>query len=212
MFADHWPSAECARTGEILQKRARTAVNSLTPTICGAVRSVGQGLGLPSPALQELLEKPFTNFYILMLKRPSEFNQHENAAPGRSSPAHGNAGARNPPGLGFEHVHGPHHVLAADGALAHPLAALGAGDHVAALQQHAVDHGVHADPAQAVVVLVQLHPLPLCKPTEREVTALGPAEPGELQPRQTPSPHMNFFNPQLQINLYSSKNKQRSKN
>lgn len=57
-------------------------------------------------------------------------------------------------------MHGPHHVLPADGTLTHALAALGAGDHVPALQQHAVDDGVHADPAQAVVVLVlQLQPL-----------------------------------------------------
>lgn len=36
-------------------------------------------------------------------------------------------------------------VLPADGTLAHPLPALGAGDHVTALQQDAVDGGVHAD-------------------------------------------------------------------
>lgn len=53
--------------------------------------------------------------------------------------------------LGLEDVHGPHHVLPADGALAHPLAAFGAGHHVAALQQHAVDDGVHADAAQVFV-------------------------------------------------------------
>lgn len=49
-------------------------------------------------------------------------------------------------------MHGPHDVLPADRALIHPLAALGAGDHVAALQENTVDHGVHADPAQVVVV------------------------------------------------------------
>jgi len=64
-------------------------------------------------------------------------------------------------GLGLEDVDGPHNVLAADGALAHPLPALGAGDHVAALQQDAVDDGVHADPTQVVVVIVQLHLLTL---------------------------------------------------
>lgn len=53
--------------------------------------------------------------------------------------------------LGLEDVHGPHHILPADGALAHPLAAFGAGYHVAALQQHAVDDGVHADAAQVFV-------------------------------------------------------------
>ena len=41
--------------------------------------------------------------------------------------------------LGLEDVHGPHDVLPADRALAHPLAALGAGDHVAALQENTVD-------------------------------------------------------------------------
>lgn len=36
-------------------------------------------------------------------------------------------------GLGLEDVHSPHHVLPADGTLAHSLAAFGAGDHVATL-------------------------------------------------------------------------------
>lgn len=40
---------------------------------------------------------------------------------------------------GSEDVHGPDHVLPADGALVHALAALGTGDHVAALQQNTVD-------------------------------------------------------------------------
>ena len=48
-------------------------------------------------------------------------------------------------------MHGAHHVLPADGALAHALAALGARDHVTALQQHAVDDGVHADATQVLV-------------------------------------------------------------
>ena len=61
---------------------------------------------------------------------------------------------------GLEHVHSAHHVLPADGAFAHALAALGARDHVPALEQDAVDDGVHADPAQAVVLLIlQLQPL-----------------------------------------------------
>ena len=61
---------------------------------------------------------------------------------------------------GLEHVHSAHHVLPADGTLAHALATLGAGDHVPALEQDAVDDGIHADPAQAVVLLVlQLQPL-----------------------------------------------------
>lgn len=61
---------------------------------------------------------------------------------------------------GLEHVHGAHHILPADGTLAHALAALGAGDHVATLEQDTVDDGIHADTAQAVILLVlQLQPL-----------------------------------------------------
>lgn len=58
-------------------------------------------------------------------------------------------------------MHGPYNVLSADGALAHPLAALGASDHVATLQQDTVDHRVHADPTQVIVVVIQLHLLTL---------------------------------------------------
>lgn len=50
-----------------------------------------------------------------------------------------------------EDVHGPDYILPADGALAHPLPAFGAGYHVAALQQHAVDDGVHADSTQVLI-------------------------------------------------------------
>lgn len=46
---------------------------------------------------------------------------------------------------GPEDVDGSDDVLAADGTLAHPLAALGAGDHVTTLQQDAVDGRVHTD-------------------------------------------------------------------
>lgn len=53
--------------------------------------------------------------------------------------------------LGLEDMHGPHHVLPADGTLAHPLPTFGAGDHVTTLQQHAVDDGVHADAAEVFV-------------------------------------------------------------
>lgn len=48
-------------------------------------------------------------------------------------------------GSGPEDVHGPDDILPADGTLAHPLPALGAGDHVTALQKDAVDGRVHAD-------------------------------------------------------------------
>lgn len=75
--------------------------------------------------------------------------------------------------LRLKDMHSPHNVLPADGALAHPLAALGAGHHVAALQQHAVDHCIHADPAQVVIVVVQLYLLTLCKAMEREDTRSG---------------------------------------
>lgn len=46
---------------------------------------------------------------------------------------------------GPEDVHGSDDVLPADRTLAHPLPTLGAGDHVTALQQDAVDGRVHAD-------------------------------------------------------------------
>ena len=60
-------------------------------------------------------------------------------------------------------MHGPNHVLPADGTLAHPLAALGARDHVTALQQHAVDHGIHADTAQVVVLAGQPGLVDICR-------------------------------------------------
>lgn len=60
-------------------------------------------------------------------------------------------------------MHGPHDVLPADRALVHPLAALGAGDHVTALQENAVDHSVHADPAEVVVLDRQRTLIPICK-------------------------------------------------
>lgn len=53
--------------------------------------------------------------------------------------------------LRLEDVHGPHDVLPADGALAHPLSTFGAGYHVTTFQQHAVDDGVHADATQVVI-------------------------------------------------------------
>lgn len=46
---------------------------------------------------------------------------------------------------GPEDVDGSDDILAADGTLAHPLAALGAGDHVTTLQQDTVDGRVHTD-------------------------------------------------------------------
>lgn len=55
------------------------------------------------------------------------------------------------PASGSEDVDGSDDELAADGTLAHPLAALGARNHVAALQQHAVDGRVHADATQVAV-------------------------------------------------------------
>ena len=53
--------------------------------------------------------------------------------------------------LGPEDVDGSDDVLAADGALAHPLPTLGAGDHVTTFQQDAVDGRVHADLAQVLL-------------------------------------------------------------
>lgn len=48
---------------------------------------------------------------------------------------------------GLEHMDSAYHILSADGTLAHALAALGAGDHVPALKQDAVDDSIHADTA-----------------------------------------------------------------
>lgn len=59
-------------------------------------------------------------------------------------------------------MHSPHYILPADWALVHPLAALGAGDHVTALQEHTVDHSVHTDPAEVVIMDRQWTLLPLC--------------------------------------------------
>lgn len=55
---------------------------------------------------------------------------------------------------GLEHVHGPYHILPANGTLAHAFATLGTGDHVPTFEQDAVDDGIHADTAQAVIFLV----------------------------------------------------------
>lgn len=53
--------------------------------------------------------------------------------------------------LRLEDVHGPHYILPADGALAHPLPTFGARYHVTTFQQHAVDDGVHADATQVFI-------------------------------------------------------------
>lgn len=53
---------------------------------------------------------------------------------------------------GSKDVNGAHHILPADGALVHPLATLGAGDHVAALQQDTVNRRVHADLTQVLLL------------------------------------------------------------
>lgn len=60
-------------------------------------------------------------------------------------------------------MHGPHNILPADWALVHPLATLGAGDHMTALQEDAVNRGVHADPAEVVIVDCQRTLLAICK-------------------------------------------------
>lgn len=46
---------------------------------------------------------------------------------------------------------GPNNVLAAHRTLAHPLAALGAGDHVTTFQQDTVNGRVHADLTQVLL-------------------------------------------------------------
>lgn len=47
---------------------------------------------------------------------------------------------------------GSHDVLAADGTLAHPFAALCAGDHVTTLQQDTVNGTVHADLTEVLLL------------------------------------------------------------
>lgn len=63
-------------------------------------------------------------------------------------------------------MHSSHDVLPADRAFIHPLAALGASDHVSTLQEDAVDRSVHADPAEVVVVNRQWTVLPICEKRE----------------------------------------------
>lgn len=48
-------------------------------------------------------------------------------------------------GSGSENMHSPDHILSADGAFAHALAALCARDHVSTFQKYTVDWRVHAD-------------------------------------------------------------------
>lgn len=53
--------------------------------------------------------------------------------------------------LGLENVHSPDDVLSAYRAFAHAFPTFCAGDHVTALQQHTVNHSVHADTTQVVI-------------------------------------------------------------
>lgn len=73
------------------------------------------------------------------------------------------ASGAGPSRSGLEHVHSPDHKLAADWTLAHALPTFGAGDHVAAFKQHAIDHRVHADPAKVVVLVGQRRLLSFCQ-------------------------------------------------
>lgn len=63
-------------------------------------------------------------------------------------------------------MHSPHDVLPANGTLIHPFATLGARHHVTALEQDTVDHCVHADPAEVVVVDGQRTLLAICRTDE----------------------------------------------
>lgn len=65
--------------------------------------------------------------------------------------------------LGLEDMHGPDHKLPADGTFVHPLATLGAGHHVATLEEDTVDHRVHADPAEVVIMDCQGSLFTVCK-------------------------------------------------
>ncbi len=55
-----------------------------------------------------------------------------------------------------EDVHGSNHVLPADGTLIHAIPTLAACDHVAALQQNAVNGRVHADLAHVLLLAAGL--------------------------------------------------------
>lgn len=54
--------------------------------------------------------------------------------------------------LRFKDMHSPHNILPTDGALVHPFATFGAGDHVATLQKNAVNDSVHANSAEVVII------------------------------------------------------------
>lgn len=54
--------------------------------------------------------------------------------------------------LRLENMHSPNNVLSADRAFAHALPAFSAGDHVTALQQHAVNYRIHTDATQFVII------------------------------------------------------------
>lgn len=53
-------------------------------------------------------------------------------------------------------MHGSNHVLPADRTLVHAVPTLAACDHVATLQQNAVNGGVHADLAQVLLLAAGL--------------------------------------------------------
>lgn len=71
---------------------------------------------------------------------------------------------------GSEDVDGSDDVLTTNGTLAHPLPTLGAGDHVTALQQDAVDGGVHADLTQVLLQASRTDPAGLCRRRRSVVT------------------------------------------
>lgn len=68
-------------------------------------------------------------------------------------------------------MHGPHDVLPADRAFVHPLATFGASDHVSTLQENAVDHSVHADPTEVVVMNRQRTVFTVCERRQLDITA-----------------------------------------
>lgn len=78
-------------------------------------------------------------------------------------------------------MHGPDHVLPADGTLAHPLAALGAGDHVTALQQDAVDGRVHADLTEVLLLARRRPAAATCRRTGQRQTRNHAAVPPDPQ-------------------------------
>lgn len=106
--------------------------------------------------------------------------------------------------LRLKYMHCPYNVLPADGALAHPFATLCARDHMTTFQKNTVNDCIHADPAQIIIVVIQLHLLSFCKATAQglslDMGATGEWEDNVSEPVPStlgnpPDPWLNMVNP-----------------